>query len=393
MGIDLDRRLGRRELLELGATTAGAGLLAACGGAGKEESQQPSGAGAGAAGSTEAEPAAPAEPVVPPVEDEPGDLLVFDWAGYEVKPLWRQYRRKFPDQPPKYTFLTSDDQALGKVRAGFRADLVHPCVGYVRDWVELGVVQPFDPSLISHFDQLNPAMVAAGQVDGQQYFIPCEWGFSSLLYRTDKVEPGEASWQLMYDERYEGKISWFDGIETLIIAGYIRGFPDPWDMTDEELDIVKADLTDKKRLVRTFWSSYTDLNADFANGNVWIAYAWPDAWVTAKGEGVDVAYMEPKEGRLSWVCGFVLFAETENYRHAHEYVDAWASPETAAWVVTNYAYGHANTAVDLAELDPTLVEAFKLADPNVLTEPRTHIDRYVPRRRDYGKAWSEVKAA
>ena len=162
-------------------------------------------------------------------------------------------------------------------------------------------------------------------------------------------------------------------------------------MTDEELEIVKQDLLDKKHLVRSFWSSY-DLNTDLA-GNVWIAYAWPDAWVAAKGEGLDVAYMEPKEGRLSWVCGFVLLDETENYHHAHEFVDAWISPETAAWTLANYAYGHANTTVDLANVGPELVGAFRLDDPAVLAEPRTHLDRYVPRRRLYNTIWTEIKAA
>ena len=40
------------------------------------------------------------------------------------KPYVDQYGK------PKFTFLTSDDQALGKVRAGYSPDIVHPCVDY-----------------------------------------------------------------------------------------------------------------------------------------------------------------------------------------------------------------------------------------------------------------------
>ena len=387
--------------MKLGALAAGSGLLAACGGAKEQASESPPPAPetdedpdtTTTAAAPPREPPPETEPAHPPIEDESGDLLVFDWAGYEVKPLWRAYREKFPDRKPKFAFLTSDDQALAKVAAGFTADLAHPCVGYVQDWIELGVVQPFDPSLVSHFGELNPALVKAGQVNGEQYFVPADWGFSAPLYRADKVDPREDSWALLYDERYEGKISWWDSFENLVIAGYVRGFANPWDLSDEELEIVKQDLVTAKPLVRNFWASYTDLNTDLANGNVWIAYAWPDAWLAAKGEGLDVVYMEPKEGRLSWVCGFVLFADTDNYRHAHEFVDAWISPETAVWTLENYAYGHANASVDVAALDPTIVAAFGLDDPAVLDEPRAHIDRHVPRRRLYNKIWSEIKAA
>jgi hypothetical protein len=79
-----------------------------------------------------------------------------------------------------------------------------------------------------------------------------------------------------------------------------------------------------------------------------------------KGKGFQVEYVEPKEGRLALNCGFSLFAGTENRHHAHQYVDARASPESALWLVNNYAYGHSNTKIDLDQVDPALVSAFEL---------------------------------
>ncbi len=93
----------------------------------------------------------------PPIDQEPGPLRVFEWAGYEIKPLWRPYAKRFPDDKPKFSFLTSDDQALSKVRAGFRADLVHPCVGYVQDWVRLDAIQPFDPGFVEVHHLKDPS--------------------------------------------------------------------------------------------------------------------------------------------------------------------------------------------------------------------------------------------
>ena len=226
-------------------------------------------------------------------------------------------------------------------------------------------------------------MTQACQLDGLQYMIPADWGFASVLYRGDKVEPadGVESWSLLYDERYEGKISWWESpVENFVIWGYVNGVDDPWDMSDEELDEAKRFLSEKKKLCRNFWSSYTDLNADVAGGNIWIAYSWQDAWLTAKGEGIDVVYADPEEGRLSWLCGFVLGKDTDQYRHAHAYADTWISKPAAIWMIENYAYGHANASVDLSKLDPSLVQAFRLDDPTALDEPKTHIDRFVPRR-------------
>jgi spermidine/putrescine transport system substrate-binding protein len=383
----LERKLGRGDFLKLGAVTVGSGVLAACGAEGAPEP-------AGQATQPTQER--------PPLDQEPGDLEVFEWAGYEypayggkdgaLRPYVDQYGK------PKFTFLTSDDQALGKVRAGYEPDIVHPCVDYIGNWVEMGVVQPWDPSLIPSFDDLDPVLVEGGQIDGQQYFIPADWGFSSPLYRSDKVEPegGEESWTLFYDERYKGKISWWDSpLENFVIWGYVNGVADPWKMSDEELDEAKDFLISKKHLCRNFWSSQTDLDADFAAGNIWIAYSWAGSYVAAKEAGLDVVYSEPKEGRLGWNCGFVLMKDTENFRHAHEFIEAWSSVESAEWIINNYAYGHANTAVDLSKVPADYVKVFHLDNPEAREEPNAHYARPVSTadRARYASRWDEVKAA
>jgi spermidine/putrescine-binding protein len=406
MGEDVDgilgRRLSRGGLLKVGAMAAGASVLAACGSGDDEEAAAPPPPEPAAGG---AEPAPPAAPTPPAIEEESnGELEVFEWAGYEYPTYGGDgpegVLQGYVDQyeVPRYTFLTSDDQALGKVRAGFGPDITHPCVDYLGQWVELDAVQPWDTSLLSNFPDLIPELVQGGQVDGQQYFIPIDWGFSSPLYRADKVEPegGVESWNLFFDDRYEGKISWWDSpLENFVIYGYINGLSDPWGMTDDEINTAKEFLISKKHLCRNFWQSQTDLDADIAAGNVWIAYAWGGSYTAAKSAGLDVVYSKPQEGRLAWNCGFVLAKDSDQYYHAHEYADTWLSPASAEWIIANYAYGHANPNIDLTKIDPDLVQVFSLDDRSGTQEPNAHYARPVPteRRRVYARAWDEVKAA
>jgi spermidine/putrescine transport system substrate-binding protein len=374
-GAGANRALRRRDFLKLAAVAGGTGVLVAC--------QRELDRGG--------EPA-PADVDRPSIEEESGDLQVFTWSGYETRALWRGYAREFSE--PNFTFMTSSDHALSRIGAGFRADVVHPCNAYIMNFADLGAFQPWDTSLLSNFSALVPALVQAGQIDGEQYFLPFDWGFDAPMYNADHVEPeGEVSWALLYDERYAGKISWYDHTDNLVINGWVHGFEDPYDMSDEELDIVREDLIEKKQVVRTFWGSPTDMLQDFAAGNVWISYAWPDAWVATTAEGVNAVYPEPKEGRMAWLCGLMLMRDTENYHHAHEFADALISSSTAEWLLTNWAYGHANAEADFSEVDPAVIEAFSLDDVTVLEEPRTHIDRHIPRRDLYQRIWDEVKAA
>ena len=61
----------------------------------------------------------------------------------------------------------------------------------------------------------EPFMVKAGQHGGKQYGIPDDWGFDAILYRSDKVHPKAKSWGLLFDDRYKGRIAWFDDLEML----------------------------------------------------------------------------------------------------------------------------------------------------------------------------------
>ena len=52
-------------------------------------------------------------------------------------------------------------------------------------------------------------------VNGQQYFIPWDWGYASILYRTDKVDAADATgWELFWNEKYKGRISMWDGAQS-----------------------------------------------------------------------------------------------------------------------------------------------------------------------------------
>ena len=378
------RRMGRRDLLRYTGMGIGvSAVLAAC--------KQASSSGG----------ALPSGSVYPPIDQEPGSLQVFDWAGYgdgayypkeEKQFLWKQYQDA-TDDTPKFILFPDDDTGFTKVASGTHYDVVHPCAYRFKDYVDLGVMQPWDTSQIPNFADLNPTLEAFGQIDGQQYFIVEDWGFIAPLYRADKVDPQEDSWSLLFDDRYSGKISWIDTLEMLVIAGFLQGVANPWEMTDDELGQMRDFLVSKKGLVRSFWSQSYELFQDFKRDEVWIGYAWPDAVGYAKSAGLDVVYMEPKEGRITWSCGLGLFNDTENYRHAHAYADSWSSTDAAGFLLGSYYYGHANTKVDLSGIPEDIIKAFSLDDLSILEPPRSNPESYIPRRQVYADYWEQVKAS
>jgi spermidine/putrescine transport system substrate-binding protein len=325
---------------------------------------------------------------------ESGRLKVLDWAGYGNdggQSMFASYVKKYADSKPQFTYMTNESDALAKLHAGLKPDVFRPYVGWVKYFATSGLVQPWDPKLISNFKNLNPFMVKAGQYNGKQYGIPNDWGFDAILYRSDKVKPKARSWGLLFDQRYKGKIAWFDDLNMLVIAGLYLGFRNPWNQSDKELKRSQEFLKSKKNLVRLIWSSETNLWEAFGSGDLWIAYAWPNDWVQMKKKKLKVVYMHPREKPVAWVGMFMLLKGSPRRQLAHAYVDAWSSAKSGKWLEDNYGYGHANTLAKPSSSD--LLHALKLTNPKAVTVPNAYLDRDVPRRAVYARLWEEVKAS
>src|SRR3954447_23628248 len=241
----LRRGLTRQDVLKLAAAAGGAGLLAGR---------------AGAAGAA-----------LDQLLAGSGRLQVLDWAGYGNdggQSMFAQYVHRHAKDKPQFTYMTNESDALAKLHAGLKPDVFRPYVGWVKYFATSGLVQPWDTSLIPNFKHLNPFMVKAGQYNGKQYGIPDDWGFDAILYRTDKVKPKAKSWGLLFDERYKGKIAWFDDLGMLVMTGLYLGFKDPWNQTDAELARTQKFLESKKHLVRLMWASESNLWEAFGSGEL-----------------------------------------------------------------------------------------------------------------------------
>ena len=361
-------RLDRQSLLKLAAVAGGAGLVA------------------GRAGIADAMRAA--------VLAETGRLQVLDWAGYGNdggQAMFAQYVKQHPANKPQFTYMTNESDALAKLHAGLKPDLFRPYVGWVKYFATSGLVQPWDPSQIPNFKHLNPFMIKAGQYGGKQYGIPADWGFDAILYRTDKVTPKAKSWSLMFDDRYKGRIAWFDDLGMIVMTGLYMRFKDPWNQTQAQLNQVKNFLVSKKKNVRLIWSSETNLWEAFGSGDIWIAYAWPNDWVQMKKKKLPVVYMHPKEKPIAWVGMFMLLQGSPRTQLAHDYVNAWSSTASAKWLEDNYGYGEANTVARPSSSD--LLHALQLTNPRAVTLPNAYLDRDIPQRALYARIWEEVKAS
>jgi spermidine/putrescine transport system substrate-binding protein len=189
---------------------------------------------------------------------------------------------------------------------------------------------------------------------------------------------------------------WDGGSTPLRIAGLLIGAENIDDMTPEELEAAKAKLIEQKPLNKFYWTSeYGNMQPAFANEDIWITYSWPNDYKDMGNElGFDkVEYMDPKEGKLAWVCGFIMGKDTENPLHAHEYVESFINHAACVDLTNLFAYGASDSTVQKSEIkDQALATKLQIGDPDAL-KPPVHLETYIPNRAEYQRIWAEVKAS
>lgn len=270
--------------------------------------------------------------------------VYFTWDGYNNPGFFPAYVAKHGEPPIMQTFV-DENEALQQMKSGLPVDVMHPCNGQVKGWRDAGMLQPIDTGRLSNWpDVFEPLKAVPGAVmDGQQWFIPVDWGITSVVYRTDLVDIGEESLTLLWDERYAGRLAiGQDASDTVTIAGIVAGARDPFAMTDAEMAAVKELLRRQKPLLKYYWTGTTAMEADLASGALVASTAWPNNVLNLKNQGVPVKYMNPKEGAISYACGLVMAKDAAEVDAAYDLIDAILAPEAGKWLIETLAFGHSN---------------------------------------------------
>ena len=326
--------------------------------------------------------------------NEPNELTVLEWSGYEAEDFWTDFKTASPETAVDFEFGTSDADILSLMEGGSAADIFHFYTGWQQFYVDEGLVQEIDTSKLTNWDKVPDSFKELGQVNGKQYYLPWDWGFTSILYNTDQVDGEITSWDALFDETYAGHISmWDDGPAAVTVSAYIHDY-DETAITDDQLAAIEAEWKTQKPLNLHYWTGeYTDFCPEVQSGDIWVAYAWQGCYATVLyDQSQPVAYANPKEGRNSWVGLYGISANTESYDLALKFLDSKLAALTCGNAVTLFYYGCANQEVMDAVTDPVLIQAFGIDDPSIL-ETTNFTPPVTQEQRDAWTAmWARVKA-
>ena len=263
---------------------------------------------------------------------DPAALSVFEWAGYELPEFYPGYVEKH-GVPPIFALFAEEEEALQKLRSGFPSDISHPCSGSVARWRDAGTLRPLDISRVDAWDDIFPTTkdIRGVKFGDEYYFLPWDWGNSSILYRPDLLPLGEdeQSYDVLLRPELQGKIAMFDSVDsTFAVGGLLTGAENIFAMTDEEIEAAAEVVRELHHNMRFYWSSPTEFEQSMAAGEVLAAWSWNSSII-------------------------------------YDYLNATMEPRVGKYLIEEYGYGHSNKhTYDVVSQD--VLEALGIVDPVAL---------------------------
>jgi spermidine/putrescine-binding protein len=325
------------------------------------------------------------------------NLLV--WEGYADP----SYVKAFEEQcscKVSASYMGSSDELVAKLRGGSASnyDVISPSSDVATMIATTGLAAPLDLTKLPSYAELAPKLTSLPLVrtNGQVYGVPFMWGPDPLIYDTTVFTTPPASWNVLWDAKYKGKISVWDDLSTVYMAAQVLGYDRPspdqlYNLSDEQLEAVKKKLLELKPNVRKMWSTGGELTNLFQNHEVVAAMGWPLMTNQLRKSGYPAGETIPQENTTGWIDHLMITAASENKELAQKFLEFMIQAQTQKKVADVTGYTPANPrAAQLMTEDQR--KSLHLDDVDNY-QKRLYFWQNVPRREKYNEIWNEVKAA
>src|SRR5207247_11244152 len=188
----------------------------------------------------------------------PVTLHLFTWSDYTEETVVKEFERRFGVKVVTDIF-GANEELLAKLQGGAAGyDVVVPSDYMVSILIKQGQLAELDHAKIPNLAHVYGHLKCLYYDPQNSYSVPYLWGTTGIGYNADLVTPPPESWQVLWDQRYKGKLSLLD--EEREVSGMaLPADGESLHPTDPaKLDAAKARMMAQKAQVKTYTSENYD---------------------------------------------------------------------------------------------------------------------------------------
>ena len=304
------------------------------------------------------------------------------------------------------TYATNEDM-YAKLKSGAgNYDIVIPSDYMIQKMAEEGMLYAFNPAeTVENYRYINEDFRGKYYDPEEKYTVAYSYGMIGVIYNTTLVDEEDAarrSWDLLWDEKYRGKILQFnnprDGFGT---AQYLLGI-DINSVDKADWDRALQKLIEQKPLIQAYVSD--EIFNTMTGGSAAIGAYYAGDYITMVEDNDALAFYYPVEGTNVFVDAMCIPANAQNKELAIEYINFMLSEDAAVANAEYIGYASPNSLVynsetyreDMGEDAMDILYGTEGANDNYRFADGTPIDPYyhsfTPEIQDYVNVlWESLK--
>ena len=290
-----------------------------------------------------------------------------------------------------YMTFDSNETMYTKLKTGGSTyDVIIPSDYMVARLIAEDMLEELDYSNIPNYALVDEAYKNTSFDPENKYSVPYTWGTVGVIYNTKYVDEADTgSWDLLWNEKYSGKILMFDNPrDAFAIAQLLLGI----DINTEDADELRSaayKLIEQKPLVQGYVMD--QIFSKMEREEAWIAPYYAGDYLLMAEENPDLAFYFPEEGFNLFIDAMCIPKGCQNKAAAEAYINFLCDPEISG---ENLDYLGYSTPIPEAKqyMDPDVV-ASEIAYPTeeTLSNGRAFINLSAETSQLTDSLWLQVK--
>lgn len=299
-------------------------------------------------------------------------LYVYNWGQYISEgddgslDVIAAFEEAYPNIRVQYSTYDSNEIMYSKLaNGGITVDVIIPSDYMIGRMVQEGMLEELNFSNIPNYQYIDDSFKNTSYDPENKYSVPYTWGTVGIIYNTKYVDEADVTgWELLWNEKYAGKILMFDNSRDAFgIAEYLLGYD--VNTTDEaELQACSAKLAEQKPVVQQYVMD--QIFDAMENEEAWIAPYYAGDYLTMVEENPDLAFYRPTaQGYNMFIDAMCIPTCCQEKDAAEAFINFLCSPEISSANMEFLGYSVPSTAAK--ELMDPEVAGSKVAYPDADT--------------------------
>ena len=278
-------------------------------------------------------------------------IYVYNWGQYISEgddgsiDVIAEFEKKYPNIKVQYSTFDSNETMYAKLKnGGITVDVVIPSDYMIGRMRQEGMLQELNYDNIPNAKFIDASYRGMAFDPEDKYSVPYTWGTTGIIYNSKYVDEADVTgWELLWNEKYAGKILMFDNSRDAFgIAEYLLGYD--VNTTDEaELQACAAKLAEQKPVVQQYVMD--QIFDAMENEEAWIAPYYAGDYLTMVEENPDLAFYRPTaQGYNMFIDAMCIPTCCQEKEAAEAFINFLCSPEISSANMEFLGYSVPSTA-------------------------------------------------